>query len=341
MGKYFRGVRLDAAGRPAASGTAIVLVNLGTPDAPTTAAVRRYLAEFLWDPRVVEQPRWLWWLILNGVILRIRPRRSAHAYQAVWTAAGSPLLVGSEALAAGMRKAIGPGSAVALAMRYGNPSIRQVLRELAEAGHGRFVVLPLYPQYSATTTAAVIDAVSAELASWRVLPELRWVTSYTDHPAYVAALAASVREHWAARGRGEKLLLSFHGIPERYVAAGDPYQAECLRTAAALQKALELPDAAFQVAFQSRVGREPWLSPYTDETLKELGRAGIGTLDVLCPGFAVDCLETDEEIALRGAEEFTGAGGKELRYIRALNERADHVQALLGLLRGIAGDWLA
>lgn len=340
MGEYFRGVRLDAAGRPAAAGTAIVVVNLGTPDAPTTAAVRRYLAEFLWDPRVVEQPRWLWWLILNLVILRIRPRRSAHAYQTVWTPAGSPLLVGSRALTEGLAERFGAAATVRLAMRYGNPSIRTVLRQLADDGYGRILVLPLYPQYSATTTASVIDGVTAEIAGWRVVPELRWLTRYPDHPAYIAALAASVREHWAEHGRGERLLLSFHGIPQRYVAAGDPYEAECRCTAAALQRALELPDEQLVLSFQSRVGREPWLSPYTDETLVALGKAGVRTIDALCPGFAVDCLETNEEIAIRGAEEFASGGGQHLRYIPALNARPDHVAALHSALLRAAGDWL-
>jgi ferrochelatase len=340
MGQYFRGVRLDAAGRPAAAGTAVVLVNLGTPDAPTSAAVRRYLAEFLWDPRVVEQPRWLWWLILNLVILRIRPRRSAHAYQTVWTPEGSPLLVGSRALTGQLAELLGGSATVRLAMRYGNPSVRSVLRGLADEGYGRLLVVPLYPQYSATTTASVIDAVGAEIASWRTLPELRWTTSYTDDPAYIAALAASVREHWAEHGRGERLLLSFHGIPQRYVAAGDPYADECRRTVAALQRALEIPDQELVLSFQSRVGREPWLTPYTDETLVALGKSGVKTIDALCPGFAVDCLETNEEIAIRGAEEFASGGGQTLRYIRALNDRADHARALLGVLRRAAGDWL-
>lgn len=314
--------------------TAVVLVNLGTPDAPTASALRRYLAEFLGDPRVVESPRWLWWLILHGVILRIRPARSARAYATVWTAQGSPLLVGSQALTdavqARLRQMQGADAPlVALAMSYGTPNLRDVLDDLRRRGMRRLLVVPLYPQYSGSTTAAVFDAVSRQLQGWRWLPELRFVTDYYREPGYVDALAASVRDYWRVHGRGERLLLSFHGIPARYLVDGDPYYCQCQVTARLLREALGLgADEAF-VSFQSRVGREAWLQPYTDQTLQAWARAGVRRVDVACPGFSIDCLETLEEIAGQNAEAFIHAGGERLAYIPALNHRPDHV-AMIG-----------
>ncbi|MBB5209601.1 ferrochelatase [Chiayiivirga flava] len=327
---------------PAGRECAVLLVNLGTPDAPDTRSVRRYLREFLGDPRVVELPRALWLPILYGVILPLRPSRSAKAYRAIWTPAGSPLRVLSDAVTAGLGAALradAPELTVRLAMRYGNPSVASVLRELRDAGLRRLIVLPMYPQYSASTAASVFDAVVDELRRWRRVPELRFIADYHAEPAWADAVAASIREHWATHPRGEKLLFSFHGIPQRYVRRGDPYEDQCRASAAAIVQRLALPDDAWQLSFQSRVGREPWLQPYTDETVKALGRAGVRSLDVVCPGFAVDCLETLEEVAMQNAEFFEEAGGEHLRYIPALNDRADHIATLARLIRRHGGGW--
>ncbi len=321
----------------------VLLLNLGTPDAPTTREVRRYLAEFLWDPRVVETPRPLWWLILHGVILRFRPARSAAAYRKVWSDEGSPLLVHGRAQAAGLatrlRARLGFDVPVALGMRYGNPAIADALEDLRAQNVRRLLVLPLYPQYSATTTASTFDATAATLMYWRWLPELRMITHYHDRPDYIAALAATVREHWARDGRGEHLLMSFHGLPRRYLLAGDPYHCHCHKTARLLAEALELGESEWTLSFQSRVGREEWLRPYTDETVQALGAKGLGRLDVICPGFSADCLETLEEIAMQNHEFFVTAGGGELRYIPALNARDDHLEMLTDLVLQHARGW--
>lgn len=322
---------------------AVVIVNLGTPDAPTPAAVRRYLDEFLSDPRVIEKPRWLWQLILKLVILRIRPRRSAHAYSRIWTAQGSPLLVHSEALGRALDARLkdictGPVS-VHLAMRYGRPALAEVVAALNAEGVRRLVVLPLYPQYSATSTGAVIDALADTLKTLRWPPELRTIGDYHDDPAHIDALAQSVRAHWERHGRAEKLLLSFHGIPQSYVEAGDPYLAQCRATAERLAQRLDLPRDACIVAFQSRVGREEWLKPYTDATLRQLAADGVASVQVLCPGFAVDCLETLEEIALENRALFLEAGGKRYEYIAALNDEPAQVDALATLVLRHAQGW--
>lgn len=320
----------------------VLLVNLGTPDAATTAAVRRYLAEFLWDPRVIEVPRPLWWLILHGVILRIRPRRSAEAYAKVWTEDGSPLLSWSLRQKKGLEKmlaaALPTPPAVALAMRYGRPSIDEALDELRAANVRRLLVLPLYPQYSATTTASVFDGLADSLRTQRWIPELRLVSDYHDEPGYIDALAASVREFWASKGRGDHLVMSFHGVPRRYLLAGDPYHCQCQKTGRLLAEALHLEDDEWSLSFQSRVGREEWLRPYTDEHLAELAGAGHRRVDVICPGFSVDCLETLEEIAMQNAELFQENGGESLAYVPALNARRDHLSFLTQLvLRHIQG----
>lgn len=317
-----------------------MLVNLGTPAAPTAAAVRRYLAEFLADPRVIELPRWLWWPLLHGVILRVRPRRSARAYARVWTEQGSPLLVESRRLAERVAARFGERLAVRLAMRYGEPSLARVLRGLREHGLRQLLVLPLYPQYSATTTASVVDAVAAELRGWRWLPELRVIGDYAGDAGWLAAVAQSIRAHRAEHGSAERLLFSFHGLPQRYVDAGDPYQQQCQASAAAIAAALGLEPDAWSVSYQSRVGRERWLTPYTDATLRELPRRGVRSVQVVCPGFAVDCLETLEEIALEGRAAFLGAGGERFGYIPALNDADAHVTALSALIERHAGGWL-
>jgi protoporphyrin/coproporphyrin ferrochelatase len=328
-------------GEPARA--AVLLVNLGTPDAPETAPVRRYLAEFLGDPRVIELPRLLWRLILHGVILRLRPRRSAHAYASIWGTEGSPLLSGSQALARATAAALGCSGdsvlTVALAMRYGKPSLREVLRDLHRRGLRRLLVLPLYPQYSATTSASVFDAVVDELKSWRWLPELRFLTDYYREPAYLDALADSVRTHWQAHGRAQRLLFSFHGIPQRYFSAGDPYHCHCQYTAREVAARLGLGADQWQLAFQSRVGREPWLQPYTDKVLETLPEQGVRELQVICPGFAIDCLETLEEIAMQNRDAFIAAGGTRFEYIPCLNDSTAHATLMADLVRRSASDW--
>jgi protoporphyrin/coproporphyrin ferrochelatase len=314
----------------------VLLVNLGTPDAPRTPEVRRYLAEFLADPRVVEMARLPWWLILHGIILRTRPRRSAAAYRKVWDDQGSPLLaIGrrqADALRQNLAAALGDRVRVELAMRYGNPSLAAGLERLRQAGIGRLVVLPLYPQYAGATTASTFDGLSEVLRRWRWLPELHFITHYHLRPAYLDALAQSVRDHWAAQGEPERLLLSFHGIPKAYADQGDPYPLQCAATASALAERLGLPTDRWQLSYQSRLGRAEWLRPYTDQTLEAWGKAGVGRVDVLCPGFAADCLETLEEIAQENRHLFQQAGGGEYHYIPALNDRPDHIAALAELV---------
>lgn len=321
----------------------VLLVNLGTPDAPTPAAVRRFLKQFLWDPRVVEFPRVLWWLVLNGIILRIRPSRSAAAYREIWTDEGSPLLLNSLALADGVKARLeqnAPGRfLVEPAMTYGEPSIPAAIDRLQEAGARRMLVLPLYPQYSGTTTASVFDAVTSKLQTMRWVPETRFINQYHDVPDYIEALAVSIEDYWREHGRGTHLLYSFHGVPQYTVDGGDPYGDQCQETARLLSKRLGLSDDAWTLAFQSRVGRAEWLRPYTDETVARLGRDGLDRLDVACPGFATDCLETLEEIAMQNGEFFTENGGGELRYIPALNARADHVVTLANLVEQHAAGW--
>jgi protoporphyrin/coproporphyrin ferrochelatase len=313
----------------------ILVTNLGTPDAAEKGALRRYLKEFLWDPRVVEVPRPLWWLILNGVILNIRPARSAEAYRTVWTEEGSPLLTCAREQTAGIKarlaRRIPMPFEVVLGMRYGNPSIPAALRQLHTLNVRRLLVLPLYPQYSASTTASTFDAVAATLMRWRWIPELRFITRYHDEAGYIGALAASIREHWAAHGRGEHLVMSFHGVPRRYLDAGDPYHCQCLKTARLLAAELALAEGSWTATFQSRFGKEEWLKPYTDEYIKGLGRRGLKRIDVVCPGFSADCLETLEEIAGQNAEFFHEAGGETLSYIPCLNARDDHLDFLAEL----------
>ncbi|MEO5830349.1 MAG: ferrochelatase [Rhodanobacter sp.] len=322
----------------------VLLVNLGTPTAPTAQAVRPYLAEFLADPRVIEYPRWLWWLILHGVILRFRPKRSAHAYGKIWAERGSPLRFGSEALATGlqaeiMRQRPQAPVKVVLAMRYGQPAVSQTIEQLQREGVRRLLVLPLYPQYSGTSTGSVLDAVAETIKKMRWPPELRIVNDYHDEPTYIEALAQSIESWWATNGRGDKLLLSFHGIPERYLHEGDPYFCQCHATARLLRERLQLSEQQMVVSFQSRVGRERWLHPYTDAVVRQLATDGVRKLDVVCPGFAVDCLETLEEIAMQNRDFFVGAGGETLRYIPALNDSAGQVSGLAALVLRHTQGW--
>ncbi len=302
-------------------------MNLGTPAAPTAAAVRRYLAEFLSDRRVVALTPWLWWPLLYGVILPLRAPRVAKLYAQVWMTDGSPLAVHTARLAQAVQRQL-PELRVAHAMRYGEPALAKGLRALRDAGARRVLVLPLYPQYSTTTTASVADvAATVEGVDVQVVPD------YHDDAGWVAAVADSVRAHWEAHGRGERLLFSFHGIPQRLVDAGDPYQAQSRASVAAIAAALRLRDEDWLLTFQSRFGREPWLQPYTDQTLRALAEAGVRRVDVVCPGFAVDCLETLEEIAQQNAALFRAHGGEALRYIPCLNDAPEHAEALAMLAR--------
>jgi len=321
----------------------VLLVNLGTPDAPTAVAVRRYLAEFLSDPRVIELPRLPWWLLLHGIILRVRPRRVARAYAEVWTADGSPLLAISRRQASGLQAALdevrADGYRVALAMRYGTPSIPDALAELRAQGCQHILVLPMFPQYSGATTGSVFDAVTAELQGWRRVPELRMLMHYHDHPAYIDCLASSISRAWQQRERGERLLLSFHGLPQRYLEAGDPYFCECHKTARLLAERLDLPESGWQTVFQSRFGREPWLQPYLDKTLEALPGEGVQSVDVVCPGFPADCLETLEEVAQQNRELFLASGGRQFNYLPALNDDPGHIAMLRTLVEHETTAW--
>ncbi len=311
--------------------TAVLLCNLGTPDEPTPKAVRRYLAEFLSDQRVVEIPRLLWLLILHGIILRFRPAKSAAKYASIWTPEGSPLKIWTEKQAKLLQGWLGQRNhhvKVRWAMRYGSTSIASQLDAMKAEGVTRVLVVTAYPQYSATTTASVFDAVYQWAQGCRAIPELRFVNHYHDHPDYIAALAASVERYWKRNGKPDKLVMSFHGVPERTLHLGDPYHCECFKTARLLSNKLGLTKAQYQVTFQSRLGRAKWLEPYTEPTLIAMGKAGVKRVDVLCPGFTSDCLETLEEINMEAREAFLHAGGKEFHYIACLNDDPEWITAL-------------
>lgn len=324
------------------SGTAVVLVNLGTPDAPTAPALRRYLKEFLSDTRVVEIPRLLWLPILYGLILPRRSAQSAAKYASIWMEEGSPLRVYTERQALLLRDALqarGHQVEVRVAMRYGNPALPQVLDALKVDGVDRILILPAYPQYSGTTTASINDVVFAHLGRWRNQPELRLVKHYHDDPGYIDALKASVLAHWDAHGRPDKLVMSFHGVPKRTLLLGDPYHCECQKTARLLAEALGLGSDDYVVTFQSRFGKAEWLQPYTAPTLARLGREGTQRVDVMCPGFTSDCLETLEEIALEAKQEFLRAGGKTFHYIPCLNTAPAWIAALTGIAERQLSGW--
>lgn len=322
--------------------TGILLVNLGTPSAPTAAAVCRYLAEFLSDPRVVEIPRPLWLLILYLLILPLRPRKSAEAYAKIWTSEGSPLLVYSERLTRSLSQELAEEHRdiiVRLAMRYGKPSIDEVLGRMREKSVRRLLLLPMFPQYSATTTASVFDEVARILSKWRWQPELRYINHYHKHPSYISACAEQVRMFRNRHGSGDLLVFSFHGLPKRNLLQGDPYHCQCYTTARLIAQALSLNDDEYKVCFQSRFGRAEWLQPYTEQTLRELATRGIRNVDVFCPGFSVDCLETLEEIAIRGRDVFEQSGGSQLRYISALNDSRLHVECMKDLILRNTDGW--
>lgn len=332
--------------------TGVLLTNLGTPDAPTPEAVRRYLAQFLWDPRVVELPRPLWWLVLHGIVLRTRPKKSAEAYQKIWTERGSPILEISKRQLTKLKQAVNSqlqGQSqdefpFALGMTYGQPSIAEGLNMLRSHGCNRIMMLPLFPQQSGATTGATQDALFRELKGWRHTPELHLIQGYHDDCGYIQALANSIQTFWQDQGPSERLLISFHGMPIRYIEAGDSYASQCKTTATLLAKTLDLAADQWQLSFQSRFGREPWLQPYTDGVLAQWGAQGVKSVDVICPGFAADCLETLEEIAIRGKEQFLGASDPQgdntsFRYIPALNDRTDHISALAALIERRFGCW--
>lgn len=320
----------------------LLFCNLGTPDAPTPSATRRYLAQFLADPRVVEIPRLAWWLILHGIILRTRPAASAKKYASIWTPEGSPLAVWTQRQAKLLQGYLGErGHRVLVrhAMRYGNPSIASQLDALRQAGATRVLVLPAYPQYSGATTASVIDDVSRWALRHRHVPEFRFINRYHDDPGYIAALADSVRAHWQREGRGDLLVMSFHGMPARTLSLGDPYHCECLKTGRLLAEALGLSAAQYKVTFQSRFGRARWLEPYTEPTLRELAKQGLKSVDVLCPGFSSDCIETLEEIDMEVRAAFLESGGQGFSYIPCLNDRPAHLRALTGLVEQHLQGW--
>ncbi len=325
--------------------TGVLVANLGTPDAPTTPALRKYLREFLSDPRVIDLPRWKWQIILNLFVLTTRPAKSAAAYRKVWSEGGSPLLVTGKAQAAGIEAGLRAKTAgplhVALGMRYGNPSIESALQELETKSCRRVLLLPLYPQWSATTTASTFDAMAAAFKTRSWMPEFRMVRDYYDHPGYIDSLVASIREVWEGSGEPERLVLSFHGTPKRYFTeGGDPYYCFCSKTARLVREALGRTEENAVLTFQSLFGKEEWLKPYTDKTLEAWGKAGVKSVDVICPGFSADCLETIEEIDQENREIFLGAGGEQFRYIPALNDRPDHIAALVDVAAAEMTGWL-
>jgi protoporphyrin/coproporphyrin ferrochelatase len=322
--------------------TAVLLCNLGTPDAPTASAVRRYLAEFLGDHRVVEIPRLVWMAILHGIILRVRPSKSAAKYATIWTDEGSPLKIWTDKQAQALQevfKADGEAVTVRYAMNYGNPSIASQLDALKAEGHTRILILPAYPQYSGTTTASVFDAVYRWGLQSRVLPEFRFINHYHDHPAYIQALAERVRTHWAAHGQPERLVMSFHGVPERTLHLGDPYHCECYKTARLLGETLGLSKAQYMVTFQSRFGKAKWLEPYTEPTLITLAEQGVKRVDLICPGFTSDCLETLEEISQEAQEAYLHAGGETFHYIPCLNDSTTWLNGMHELCQSHMGGW--
>jgi ferrochelatase len=321
----------------------VLITNLGTPEAPTAPALRKYLGQFLSDPRVVEVPRILWKCILHGVILRIRPRRSAAAYKTVWTEAGSPLMVYTqqqyEGLSRSLKNKYGEHIVVKFAMRYGEPSIAQSIEDMQQEGVRQLLVLPLYPQYSAATTASTFDALADDFMQRRWLPDLRFISHYHDYPPYIEALAKSVEAHWATHDRADKLVMSYHGVPLRYLTNGDPYHCECYKTSRLLAECLGLGKDEYMTTFQSRFGREEWLKPYTDHTLKSFPEQGVTSVQVVCPGFSADCLETIEEIGEENREYFMDAGGERYEYIPALNASESHIDVLTQLVERHLQGW--
>ncbi len=319
----------------------VVLVNLGTPDSPDSSSVRQFLRQFLSDPRVIEVPKPIWWCILYGVILVFRPSRSAAAYKKIWTPEGSPLMVNTVEQVEALQQRLGHQRClVRHAMSYGEPSVDQVFDELTGLGVQRIVVVPMYPQYSGTTVGSVFDSIGKVLQHRRYVPSIRFVSGYEVHESYIGSLAASIQEHWSEHGRAERLLMSFHGIPQEYADKGDPYDLQCRQTAKMLADQLSLDADSWQLSFQSRVGAKPWLQPYTDDALLAMAKEGITSVDAICPGFSVDCLETLEEVNMEYNELFLNAGGKSFNYIPCLNARPSHIEMLHNIVFEAAGSWL-
>ncbi len=323
----------------------VLLTNLGTPAAPTPKALRPYLKQFLWDPRVVEVPRILWWIILHAFILTTRPQRSAEAYKSVWTDRGSPLLYHLEdqvsGLQASLAKRFGSNVLVRGAMRYGQPAIGEKLAELMTEGVQRLIIIPLYPQYGGPTTASTFDAVAEEFTRQRWLPDLRFLSSYHDHPTYIQAIASSIATHWEIAGKADRLVFSYHGMPKRYLLEGDPYHCQCYKTSRLVAEKLRLNHDEYITTFQSRFGREEWLKPYTDETLQRLPEQGVKHLQIICPGFSSDCLETIEEIGMENRDYFLEEGGEKYEYIPCLNAESSHIELLTELACKEMADWHA
>jgi len=317
----------------------VLLTNLGTPGAPTKSALKVYLKEFLSDPRVVEVPRLVWWFILNFIILQVRPARSAKSYSSVWTDEGSPLMSITRAQQKKISSRLGDQIIVECAMRYGQPSISDVLQKMFNQKVRKLLVLPLYPQYCAATSASTFDALAKEMTATRWLPDIRFVSHYHDHPDYITACVKQIENYWAEHGRAEKLILSYHGVPERYLHSGDPYFCECHKTTRLITAQLGLDENQYQQTFQSRFGREEWLKPYTDATLKALPGLGITSVQVFCPGFSADCLETLEEIDVENRQYFLAAGGESFEYIPALNTSEQHIDALINIIQENINGW--
>ena len=316
--------------------TGVLLVNLGTPDEPTASAVRRYLAEFLADPRVVEIPKLIWMMILHGIILRVRPAKSAALYKEIWTEEGSPLLAISrqqQSKLADLLATSGVNASVHLAMRYGSPSVALTLQDMHKQGIDKLVVLPLYPQYAAPTTASAFDAIAKELCKWRYLPALHFINTYHDHPDLINALANSIQQDFDKNGKPQKLVLSYHGMPERNLHLGDPYYCFCMKTTRLVVEKLGLTEDDYITTFQSRFGKAKWLQPYTDATIEALPAKGINDIAVICPAFSADCLETLEEIQGENRHVFEGAGGKNFRYIECLNANDDHIKMMANIVK--------
>lgn len=321
----------------------ILITNLGTPEAPTAAAIRKYLAEFLWDPRVVEIPRPIWWLILHGIILNTRPRVKARDYKKIWTDEGSPLLVISkqqrDALQTNLESKFSGPVKVVLAMRYGQPSIQTGLEQLKQCNAKRVLVLPLYPQYSASTTASTFDAVANEFMQQRWMPELRMVNNYGSNEGYINACVTQIQNYWNTNTKSQKLIFSFHGLPKRNLELGDPYHCECHETARLIAEKLNLDESQWQLTFQSRFGKAEWLQPYTIKTMEELPMQDVKTIDVFCPGFSADCIETLEEINMENRSVFLNAGGEAFNYIPALNTEGAHIDALVNIIMQHTQGW--
>ena len=320
----------------------VLLVNLGTPDAPTTSAVRKYLAEFLSDPRIVEMPRIIWWLILNIIILNIRPQRSKKLYKKIWSKDGSPLLVISNNIVSKIKNSkniLKKNILIDLAMRYGNPSIKKALDNYRENNINKLVVIPMFPQYSAATTASIFDKLSSEMKTWRNIPDIRFLSTYHDEPSYISACAHRIKHHWEKEKKSKKLIFSFHGLPQVNLHKGDPYHCYCHKTAEMIAKGLKISESDYVVTFQSRFGNQVWLQPYTDEVLENLAKEGVDSVDIFCPGFLCDCLETLEEINIQSRENYISCGGIFFNYISALNDSDENIKSMENIILQEIMDW--